>query len=109
MLAQAVGVSVISQQESGRGELLPHHHGRPLGLDDLYGPLEDGGEGQQLHLAAPLGGGGHLGAVSLGIKRTREITRTDQRPGYLELSGREGEEGQVLATVCPQLCGSLLP
>ena len=41
MLAQAIGVSVIGEEEPGPCEVLPHHHGRPLRLDDLYGPPED--------------------------------------------------------------------
>ena len=67
MLAQSIGVSVIREEESGPCEVLPHHHGRPISLDDLYTPPEDAGEGEQLHLAAPLRSGGHLGAVNLEI------------------------------------------
>ena len=91
MLAQAIGVSVVGEDEPGRGEVLPHHHGAALRLDHLYRPPEDAGEGEQLHLAAPLGGGGHLVAVDL------------------ELLGGEREEGEVLGGVGPELRGGLLP
>ena len=111
MFAQAIGVSVIREEESGPCEVLPHHHGRPISLDDLYGPPEHAGEGEQLHLAAPLRSRAHLGAIHLEISpmRTLYLTLTNERLGYLELLWREGEEGQVLAAVGPQLGGCLLP